>query len=393
MASCQNVRLTPNQAGWSTVAMRPRTARPMAVAGIPLLLAGTAACAATTPTAASAARASCPGPAASLRLDGAVYGVASADGGGAWTVGWAGAREKDLIARWDGTAWRRVPAPRLGGSSTGLDGVAAASARSAWAVGYENGSTPLILHWDGTAWRRTPVPHLPLSSLRGTAAVTPADAWAVGNTGTGPEALILHWDGRAWQRAPSPDPGGHSALAAVAATSPRDAWAVGHTGAFPVAQPARILILHWDGTAWSRAPSPGPPGNSTLTGVTAISPADAWAVGFTGTIEGRQSRALILHWDGMAWRQVPAPTIPGGGALNAVSAYSPGDIWAVGEAGPVTPQKLSTLILHWDGRRWSRLPGPAGFLDAVTATSSRSAWAVGISAPDRTATLHCTTQG
>src|SRR5437899_2835643 len=104
--------------------MRPRIARPMAVAGIPLLLAGTAACAATT--AASAVRASCSGPAASLRLDGAVYGVASAGGGGAWAVGWAGAREKDLIARWDGTAWRRVPARRLGGSLTGLDGVAAA---------------------------------------------------------------------------------------------------------------------------------------------------------------------------------------------------------------------------------------------------------------------------
>jgi hypothetical protein len=281
--------------------------------------------------------------------------------------------------------------------------VAAISARSAWAVGYENGGTSLILHWEGTAWRRTPVPHLPLSSLRGVAAVTPADAWAVGNAGTDPQTLILHWDGRAWQRVPSPDPGGHSALAAVAATSPGDAWAVGHTGAFgdawaaghtgafPVAQPARTLILHWDGTAWSRVPSPAPPGNSTLTGVTATSPADAWAVGFTGTIEGHHSRALILHWDGRTWQQVPAPAIPGGGALNAVSAYSPGDIWAVGETGPVTPQTLSTLILHWDGHRWSRLPGPAGFLDAVAATASRSAWAVGISAP-RTRPPHCTAQ-
>jgi hypothetical protein len=271
--------------------------------------------------------------------------------------------------------------------------VTVASARSAWAVGFDNGSNALILHWDGTAWRQVPSPHLRISLLSSVAAVAPASAWAVGETGAGPATLTLHWDGRAWKRIPSPDPAGRSALAGVAATSLHDAWAVGVMGGYPAPRPAATLILHWNGDAWSRVPSPAPPGNSTLTGVTAISPADAWAVGFTGTIEDPHPRALIVHWNGHAWKQVPAPAIPGGGTLRAVSAYSAGDVWAVGQTGRSTSSKPGTLTLHWNGRKWSRLPSSAGLLDAVAATSSRTARAAGISAPDRTSELHCITQG
>jgi hypothetical protein len=66
------------------------------------------------------------------------------------------------------------------------------------------------------------------------------------------------------------------------------------------------VTLHWNGTAWSRVPSPSPgngdgEGTSELFGVSALSSTDAWAVGdyinqTTGIID-----TLILHWNGSTW--------------------------------------------------------------------------------------------
>jgi len=90
---------------------------------------------------------------------------------------------------------------------------------------------------------------------------------------------------------------------------------------------------------------------------------------------------LILHWNGIAWRQVPAPSFPGGGSLNGVTASSPADAWAIGQVGKISGPQPDTLILHWNGIAWSRLPGMSGTLLGVAASASGSAWAVGVGAP------------
>ena len=51
-----------------------------------------------------------------------------------------------LILRWNGTSWKRVPSPTPAGGAF-LLGVAAVSARNAWAVG-----GGLILRWNGVTW-------------------------------------------------------------------------------------------------------------------------------------------------------------------------------------------------------------------------------------------------
>jgi hypothetical protein len=48
----------------------------------------------------------------------------------------------------------------------------------------------------------------------------------------------------------------------------------------------------------------GPGVNNVLTGVTALSATDAWAVGYY--VKGAY-RTLILHWAGTAWTKVPNP--------------------------------------------------------------------------------------
>jgi hypothetical protein len=61
-----------------------------------------------------------------------------------------------VITHWNGAAWKNVPGPAGDGF---LSGVAATSARNAWAGGtsYNPAKPPefktLILHWDGTRWK------------------------------------------------------------------------------------------------------------------------------------------------------------------------------------------------------------------------------------------------
>jgi hypothetical protein len=53
------------------------------------------------------------------------------------------------------------------------------------------------------------------------------------------------------------------------------------------------LILHWDGTKWANVPSPHPGSTNDLFAVAAASASNAWAVGtFTGS---GPSQALTLH--------------------------------------------------------------------------------------------------
>ena len=91
---------------------------------------------------------------------------------------------------------------------------------------------------------------------------------------------------------PSPALGGAGSLRGVAATSPGNAWAVGGTLC-----PARGLVTvieHWNGRTWTLVPTPAA---GILTGVATASAASAWAVGFW-TASGN---AVIEHWDGTAW--------------------------------------------------------------------------------------------
>ena len=55
-----------------------------------------------------------------------------------------------------------------------------------------------------------------------------------------------HWNGTSWKQVRSPSPGAGDVLAAVAAISGADAWAVGSTGAGV----GKILIARWNGTTW-----------------------------------------------------------------------------------------------------------------------------------------------
>jgi hypothetical protein len=111
--------------------------------------------------------------------------VAGTSASNAWAVGHTGGTpgipNRPMIEHWDGTAWKVVTFPDA--TYVGLNGVAAVSARSAWAVGLvsqQNGSDcqcrGIIEHWDGTAWKRVPSHALAGSNLFAVSPVSGHDA-------------------------------------------------------------------------------------------------------------------------------------------------------------------------------------------------------------------------
>jgi photosystem II stability/assembly factor-like uncharacterized protein len=403
------------------------------------------------------------GPRSGLRLadqvswspDGRYLAVGYPDGVEIWGAGSGSATPSVLTASPEASAtqaavlqdcgsWHIVPSA-AGDKYSQLTGVAATSVDDAWAVGFHSdkpvsnywiadalaGQDPvhsLIEHWDGSSWSIVPSPGAGGSSyLLGVAAVDKTHAWAVGyytTTDNVQQTLIFGWNGAGWQLVPSPNVTGmNNRLIGVTAVGPDDVWAVGSSGVHPDfnSGPSQTLILHFDGKAWSIVPSPNPSAiDNHLTGISAASPDDVWAVGFQNPEEMKMG-LLALHWDGREWKTVPLQTgakvVPyalsgvaathagawatggwsdiGGGSwqvsrydvdgrqgitspdlrtgdvvdvyLTGVAARSPDSIWAVGSIArnkdsKVAPPDLpghETLVLHWDGSNWSTTATPS----------------------------------
>ena len=312
-----------------------------------------------------------------------------------------------LIAYWDGTSWTQQVAPNPDGSAI-LTAVAAVSPTDAWALGSYGYSTSapsaqwfnaLAEHWDGASGQQGAMATPPSSSgahLSSTAVVSASDIWAVGSwddfgAGDGPAPLIEHWDGSAWSIVPSPvlpQPAANQGaqLYGVTAVSATDAWAVGYIGTGT----HHNLILHWDGTSWTRVRGPHMGPLASLSGVTAISATKVWAVGTTHvTVTGRTIKVpFALRWNGKVWQRMPNIQ---GGSLLAVTG-SENNIWAVG-GQRVGRYNLGsacnnchggTLIEHWNGKHWKNFSGPTKYpsslhqpLVSIAMSSANEMWAVG----------------
>ena len=229
--------------------------------------------------------------------------------------------------------------------------------------------SPVFEHWNGTVWTATTV-ESNNEFLFGASADAANDAWAVGfNDSDNIETAAMHWDGANWKSVATPNVGGGTnKLNAVLALAPNDVWAVGFST--PVAPPklaaTLTLIEHFDGTSWAVVPSPNVGPNSAnqsnrLLGLTANSANDIWAFGsyFAADGSGHQM-TLLLHWDGTSWTVAPSPSPTTGGfpcdLLWAGVVPAPGDVWILGSVhdgslaihmttGPVTTGADSSTVL------------------------------------------------
>jgi hypothetical protein len=177
---------------------------------------------------------------------------------------------------------------------------------------------------------------------------------------------------------PSPSPAGASGadLVATDAVSPADAWTVGYANAGTTFFRGVPLVEHFDGTRWSiTATAPVPAGDDVrLAGVGFSSASDGWAVGTDTNLATGTGTSVIEHFNGTSWTRLPSPAgEPFGAGLVSVAAVSATDAWAVGSGGK-TP-----LIEHWNGSTWNIVTGAVSSarLYSITALSAGNIWAVG----------------
>jgi hypothetical protein len=316
---------------------------------------------------------------------------------------------KPLAEHWDGSSWQQVPIPApKGAAEIEIGRAVARTATDIWVVGSWAGPNTsfyrtLVEHWNGTAWKIVRSPSARAGSrLIGVTVVSAKDAWAVGESLVTNrvrnfsffETLILHWDGKAWKRVPSPNPAEvgrrresqDSSLADVTAVSARNAWAVGtyFRRARNGHHSDQTLVLHWNGKGWRQVVSPNPGGIrhvNELDAVAAKSASDVWSVG--GYRNGRGEELLLAeHWNGHAWKAVPAPgPISAEQRLTSLAPLSAGDVWASGSYLDDDGLIEQPLLGHWNGSAWTLLPTPKHrtnvSLNEIAAVSPNDVWAVG----------------
>jgi hypothetical protein len=289
-----------------------------------------------------------------------------------------------------GTNWAIVPS-----SATVKDprGIAVVSPNDVWVVGVQVVPSakvhPAAEHWDGTSWSLVGTPYSGLgeNALNGVSAVASDDIWAVGywqpekKVSAAFNTLTEHWDGTSWSVVPSPTVAnsGSNTLTGVTALSTHNVWAVGYY--FDNKGVRKTLIEHYDGTSWTIVPSPNPGGVSdALLGVTGVAGSDIWAVGFTSAGFGYD--ALLLHYDGVSWTEATAAPDAGSAedVLAGVAQDGSGNVWAFGYH--VIGSDYRTLVEYWDGANWTVSPSVNGADGVVTvlrggSVLSNDVWAAG----------------
>jgi hypothetical protein len=173
----------------------------------------------------------------------------------------------------------------------------------------------------------------------------------------------------------TPNPAFNNFLFGISGDSENDIWAVG-----TIVQGA--LGLRFDGSNWKSVPM-ALPNTGDMRGVNVLSPDDVWAVGSVFNSNTQHNTTVIQHFDGKKWSVVPSPQFSSGAQLFAVKAISPSDVFAVGETQSDN-QLPSPLVAHFDGTKWSVLPTPqfkgqTVSLRAIAATSDTDIWVTGFS--------------
>jgi len=228
------------------------------------------------------------------------------------------------------------------------------------------------------------------NDLYGVARSSGSTLWAVGSYERETYAPFLtlteRWNGKSWSVVPSPNEGlGDKGLHGVAGISDSDVWAVGVRNPTPSSQTKR-LIEHWNGSAWKvvRSPSAGQLSDNGLGGLAIVSPTDIWATGSLSSDGGNTSQTLVERWNGVQWNVVSSPNAPGAiyNGLGGIVSVNAGDLWAVGESESPPTYAMRTLIERWNGTQRSIVASPnvgagGNALAGIAYGPGSDLWAVG----------------
>jgi hypothetical protein len=198
------------------------------------------------------------------------------------------------------------------------------------------------------------------------ASVSADDAWAFGTLWPKSEpdtyiAIARHWNGKSWQKVGLPAPvtaalsGFPSTVAA--ASGPRNVWAFTGEGAW----------VRYNGRSWSTGELPleQPDDVGIITSAVVLSSDDVWALGYYNPVS---PLPYIAHYNGRHWKLT---NLYLNTAIEAASAVSPSDIWAVGADN-------TNYVLRWNGKVWTHEPLPKmAYMFGVVALSRTDVWVTG----------------
>jgi hypothetical protein len=267
---------------------------------------------------------------------GRVIEVAAA-GGVQWAVVTNNSTEKTTVWANSGSGWSQTRLPVYPPFDLGLY-LRAGSAADVWAfVPYTSGRSdgPAgfdAVHWNGAAWSSAGSFANPDGggSVNDAVVLGPADVWVFSAPGVRGTGAAWHWNGSAWSRVSAPGTG----LSCGSALSPSSIWACDGSA-----------VAHWNGSSWTltSVASMLLPADGSLDVVKAIvaeSPDNVYAVG-GGNAHSDLGPVVVLHWDGRAWTRIVSY---GFGTITpfGVAGDGHGGLWWM--TGPVYP-----AVLHWTG--------------------------------------------
>lgn len=222
--------------------------------------------------------------------------------------------------------------------------VVATGRSGGWAFGTVTpGNNPEPTAWrrSGSSWTKVAFPGARNETVIAAEATSASDVWAF--TTGGSRSRVLHWNGRSWSVARTFS----LPIGGAAVISARDVWVFGQPS-FPSSSTG-FGTWHYDGRTWTHVAS-----GHGLEGGSGLSGRDVWS--FDGTD--------VAHWNGSAWsrtsvaRLLPArqnthlndPAVTGIYEQSAGSVYATGNGNTEDDGGPL-------VLLHWNGRSWSKVAG------------------------------------
>jgi hypothetical protein len=227
----------------------------------------------------------------------------------------------------------------------------------------------LVERWNGTTWtiQTTPSiagnPHTEFSSVAcsSTSACTLAGE-ETNAAGSGTHTLVERWNGSKWSVQATPNlASGKGALYGVACVSATSCYAVGDSLAKNGNPP---LIEHWNGKTWSIQTVPHPAGVPyTFYTIACRSNTDCTAGGEVDGAGGAGT-TLMMHWNGSKWSLQATPATPGESAfVSDVRCPSATQCLAVGDtytpAGNGAIEDVNGFAEEWNGHTWTMLPTAA----------------------------------
>jgi hypothetical protein len=313
----------------------------------------------------------------------------------AWAVGYSYdsnlAAYRTMTQRFNGASWSIVSS--VNASATGysqLNRVDATSASNVWAIG------SLVERYDGSRWVAMTAPAG--VALRGLDVVSSTEVWVAGYSGSA--ATVAQWKNGTWTtRYTQASTGRHlTVFEAIAVDPSGEVWAVGWDRDYNApGRPVSSLVVHFNGTSWSREDTPNPANRNTLMDVVALANGEVFAVGVAQDTSGGgiTPRSLMLRRQGSGsgtWSSLPVPKGEAGSQdqLLSVAAVSSSSVWSVGYYNSPSSGLYEPLLVHWTGNGGAGTlavshPSPALTVSAlasgVSATSAGNLWASGYTSP------------